>query len=175
MQKKLYCSPEKKICGVCGGIADYFNIDPTIVRLIAAEIALYTAIVPFLIAYLIMAIIIPQPTAEYEQMFHNTSRRIYKGPEKKIAGVCGGIAEFFHIDPTIVRLVFFLLVLLFGAGVATYIVCAIIFPPAPQEATYQDYGYSQPYAPQDAAYEQPQPEPQQAANDAQPPVDEQQE
>ena len=40
MQKRLYCSPEKKICGVCGGIADYFNIDPTIVRLIASLIAL---------------------------------------------------------------------------------------------------------------------------------------
>ena len=46
MQKKLYCSPQKKLCGVCAGIADYFNIDPTIVRLIAVEIAFFTAIVP---------------------------------------------------------------------------------------------------------------------------------
>ena len=173
MQKKLYCSPQKKLCGVCGGIADYFNIDPTIVRLIAALVALYTAVVPFFIAYLIVALIIPQPTPEYEQMFNNTSRRIYKSNDKKIAGVCGGIADFFGVDPTIVRLVFFLLVLLFGTGVAAYIVCAIIFPPAPQQATAQDYAaYSQPYTPpQDAVYEQPQPEPQPTADDVPPQAD----
>ena len=175
MQKRLYCSPEKKICGVCGGIADYFNIDPTIVRLIAALIALYTAVVPFFIAYLIVALIIPQPTPEYEQMFQNTSKRIFKSSDKKIAGVCGGIADYFNIDPTLVRLVFFLLVLLFGTGIAAYIVCAIIFPPAPQQASAQDYAaYSQPYT--DAMYEQqsePQPEAQPAADDAQPQTDEQ--
>ena len=67
--------------------------------------------------------------------------------------------------------VFFLLVLLFGTGVAAYIVCAVIFPPAPQEATAQDYAaYSQPYTPpQDAVYEQqPQPEPQPQADEQQP-------
>ena len=37
MEKRLYCSPEKKLCGVCGGIADYFGIDPSIVRLIVVE------------------------------------------------------------------------------------------------------------------------------------------
>ena len=161
MQKRLYCSPEKKLCGVCGGIADYFNLDPTLIRVIVVEIALFTAVLPALLAYFIVALIIPQPTPEYEQMFRNTAKRVYKSPEKKIAGVCGGIADYFNIDPTIVRLLFFLLVLLFGNGIATYIVCAIIFPPAPQQATYQDYGFEQPYTPpQDAAYEQPQPEPQ---------------
>ena len=115
-----------------------------------------------LIAYFIVALIIPQPTPEYEQMFQNNSKRIYKSNEKKIAGVCAGIAEYFNIDPTLVRLLFFLLVFLVGNGVLTYIACAVIFPRAPQTATYQDYGYGQPYTPpQDAAYEQgaPQPEP----------------
>ena len=159
MQKKLYCSPQKKLCGVCAGIADYFNIDPTIVRLIAVEIAIFTAIVPCLLAYFIMALIIPQPTAEYEQMFNNTSKRLYKSNDKKIAGVCGGIGEFFNIDPTLVRLLFFLLILILGNGVLTYIACAVIFPHAPQEATAQDYGFQQPFT-QPPFEGQPQPEPQ---------------
>ncbi len=158
MQKKLYCSPQKKLCGVCAGIADYFNIDPTIVRLIAVEIAFFTAIVPCLLAYFIMALIIPQPTPEYEQMFDNTSKRLYKSNDKKIAGVCGGIAEYFKIDPTIVRLIFFLLVLILGNGILTYIACAVIFPQAPQEATYQDYGFQQPFAPQPEPEPQPEPD-----------------
>lgn len=178
MKKRLYCSPQKKLCGVCGGIADYFNIDPTLVRLLAVEIALYTAVVPFLISYLVMSLIIPQPTPDYEQMFQNTAKRVYKSNDKKIAGVCGGIGEYFNIDPTIVRLIFFLLVLLCGVGVSTYIVCAIIFPRAPQQATAQDYGFQPPYTPpQDAACEQPQPEPQPqpapAADEPQPQAEEQ--
>ena len=176
MQKRLYCSPQKKLCGVCGGIADYFNIDPTLVRLLAVEIALYTAVVPFLIGYLIVSLIIPQPTPEYEQMFHNTAKRIYKSNDKKIFGVCGGIGEYFNIDPTLVRLIFFLLVLLCGVGVSTYIICAILFPRAPQQAAPQNYtyGYQPPYTPpQDAAFAQaPQDEPQPAAENAQPQADE---
>ena len=184
MKKRLYCSPEKKLCGVCGGIADYFNIDPSLVRLIAVEIALFTAIVPALITYFIVALIIPQPTPEYEQMFRNTSKRLYKSNDKKIAGVCGGIADYFDIDPTIVRLLFFLLVLLVGNGIVTYIACAVILPRAPETATAQDYAaYSQPYTPpQDAQFQpqdapfQPQeaPENQQPAEGAAPQPDEQQ-
>ena len=162
MQKRLYCSPEKKLCGVCGGIADYFGIDPSIVRLIVVEIALLTAIIPTLIAYFIVALIIPQPTPEYEQMFQNNSKRIYKSNDRKIAGVCAGIAEYFDIDPTLVRLLFFLLVFLVGNGILTYIACAVIFPRAPQTATYQDYGFQQPYTPpQDAACQQDAPQPEQ--------------
>ena len=153
MKKRLYCSPQRKICGVCGGLADYFNIDPSLVRLAFVEIALFTAVMPCLLAYFVMALIIPQPTKEYEQMYPNNAKRLYKSNEKKLFGVCGGIADYFNIDPTIVRLVFFLLVLLVGNGVLTYIACAIIFPRAPQEATAQDYGYTPPF-------EQPQPEPQ---------------
>lgn len=169
MEKRLYCSPEKKLCGVCGGIADYFGIDPSIVRLIVVEIALLTAIVPALIAYFIVALIIPQPTPEYEQMFQNNSKRIYKSNDKKIAGVCAGIAEYFDIDPTLVRLLFFLLVFLVGNGILTYIACAVIFPRAPQTATYQDYGYTEPYTPpQDAAYEQAAPQAEQSEQSEQP-------
>ena len=48
--------------------------------------------------------------------------------DKKIAGVCGGIAEYLNADPTIIRLAFALLVLGWGSGELAYIVCALVLP-----------------------------------------------
>ena len=48
--------------------------------------------------------------------------------QKKIAGVCGGIAEYFNIDPTVVRLGFVILSLAAGGGLLAYIIAAIIMP-----------------------------------------------
>ncbi len=57
------------------------------------------------------------------------NKRLYRSVyDRKIGGVCGGIAEFFGIDSTIVRLVLVLLVLLFGTGVLAYIIAWIIIP-----------------------------------------------
>ena len=140
MQKKLYCSPDKKICGVCGGLADYFGIDPTFMRFIVAEIAFFTAILPAFIVYLIMAIVIPQAPADYEPQ-RPDRKRLTKSADKKIAGVCGGIAEYFGIDSTLVRLLFVLLFVLFGNGLYTYIFGAIFMPQPMEVATEQDYGY----------------------------------
>ena len=50
---------------------------------------------------------------------------------KVIAGVCGGIAEYFDIDPTLIRLAWVLLCALGGSGVLAYIIAAIIIPEAP--------------------------------------------
>lgn len=47
---------------------------------------------------------------------------------KMFAGVCGGIAEYFNIDATIVRLVFVLFTLLKGAGLILYIIAALVIP-----------------------------------------------
>ena len=57
MDKKLYRSNiNKMLCGVCGGIGEYFNIDPTIIRLIWA---IFACSGPGIIAYFVAAIIIP--------------------------------------------------------------------------------------------------------------------
>lgn len=48
--------------------------------------------------------------------------------DKMICGVCGGIAESFNIDPTIVRLIWAILVFCVGTGVLAYIIAAIIMP-----------------------------------------------
>jgi phage shock protein C len=48
--------------------------------------------------------------------------------ERMIAGVCGGIAEYLNVDPTIVRLIWVLIAFLAGAGVLLYIIMWIIMP-----------------------------------------------
>ena len=56
-------------------------------------------------------------------------KKLYKIENGKIiAGVCGGIAEYFNIDPTIVRLIWAFAVLCAGTGILLYIVAAIIMP-----------------------------------------------
>ena len=55
-------------------------------------------------------------------------RRIYRVEEDKVVdGVCGGIAEYFDIDPVIVRIIFLLSTLFTGVGVIAYIICALAF------------------------------------------------
>ncbi len=49
---------------------------------------------------------------------------------KQISGVCGGIAEYFDIDPTLVRLAWLLFTLAGGSGIIAYIIAAIIIPEA---------------------------------------------
>ena len=59
MQKKLYRSKSgKMLLGVCGGIAEYFNIDPTIVRTAWAIVSIF--FFPAVIAYFVCALIIPE-------------------------------------------------------------------------------------------------------------------
>ena len=58
-----------------------------------------------------------------------THGRIHKSArDKKIAGVCGGIAEFLGVDPTIIRLVWALLTFGWGTGLVAYIICALVLP-----------------------------------------------
>lgn len=141
MKKTLYCSPNKKLCGVCGGLADYFNVDPTLIRLLFAIISLYTAFVFGLIVYFILALIIPKPPENYYQIFNNTSRRLTKGHTKSLCGVCSGFAEYMDCDVTLVRVLFVLLVLFFGTGVLAYIISAIIMP---RPFDYQQTNYNYP-------------------------------
>jgi len=59
-------------------------------------------------------------------------RKLFKSAyDRKLAGVCGGIAEFLGIDSTVVRLATFLLVFFGGLSLWVYIVAAIIMPEPP--------------------------------------------
>lgn len=60
MAKKLYRSDNRIFSGVLGGFAEYFDWDPTLVRVIFVVAALITSGFPLLIAYIIAAIIMPE-------------------------------------------------------------------------------------------------------------------
>ena len=60
------------------------------------------------------------------------TKRLYRSrKERMVAGVCGGLAEYFDVDPTIIRLVAVLLALAGGPGLVVYIVMAIVVPEEP--------------------------------------------
>lgn len=73
--KKLYLSKDKRIAGVCGGIGEYFEVDPTIVRLAWIVLTVVTGIIPGILAYLVAAMVIPAEvtTEQMERGKHNAT------------------------------------------------------------------------------------------------------
>lgn len=56
-------------------------------------------------------------------------KRLYKSStDKKVCGVCGGIANYFDVDPTVIRLIWVIFTLVGGSGLIAYIIVAIIMP-----------------------------------------------
>ena len=65
-------------------------------------------------------------------------KRLYKSNyEKVLVGVCGGIADYFDIDPTLVRLLWVILLMMGGSGILAYIIAAIIIPNEPEYIEYK--------------------------------------
>ncbi len=61
-------------------------------------------------------------------------KRLYKSNENiMLCGVCGGVAEYFGVDPTLVRLAWAALCVLAGSGVLAYIIAAVIIPNRPAD------------------------------------------
>ena len=63
-------------------------------------------------------------------MANKKKKRLYRleDSEAKLFGVCGGVAEYFDIDPTIVRVVWILFSCAYGCGLVAYFVCALCMP-----------------------------------------------
>ena len=62
--KKLYRSSNRVLGGVCGGIAEYFSVDPTLIRVIYVALSMFTAGFPGLLLYIILMILMPN----YDQL-----------------------------------------------------------------------------------------------------------
>lgn len=89
----------KKLGGVCAGVANYFNIDPVVIRILAI---IFSSVC--FVPYIIMWIVIPSTAAEH---IGSTRKRLFRNPEdKKIAGVASGLAAYFGIKTKIVRILF---------------------------------------------------------------------
>lgn len=123
---------EGKVAGVCAGIADYFGVDVVLVRAVWVVLsivpgAIVGGVVGYLAAWLMMPEGAPDPRVVPQKRL---TRSI---TDKKIAGVCGGLAEYFGVDATPLRLLWVIVSILCGAGVIgliAYIVAWIIIPRA---------------------------------------------
>jgi len=73
------------------------------------------------------------------------AKRLSKSNNNRvISGVCGGVAEYFNIDPTIVRLAWVVFLFMGGSGVLAYIIAAIVMPSAPYSYTpYNSFDQNQ--------------------------------
>ncbi|MCX5642529.1 MAG: PspC domain-containing protein [Candidatus Omnitrophica bacterium] len=62
-------------------------------------------------------------------------KRLYRSPaERRIAGICGGLAEYFNVDPVLVRVIFVVLFFLSGIGLLVYIIFWLVLPVREKEA-----------------------------------------
>lgn len=57
--KRLYRSSDRIVAGVCGGIAEYFDIDPTLIRVVYVILSLFSVAFPGVLLYIILMILIP--------------------------------------------------------------------------------------------------------------------
>lgn len=57
--KKLYRSSNRILAGVCGGIAEYLDVDPTVIRVVYAVLSIFSVGFPGLLLYLILLVLIP--------------------------------------------------------------------------------------------------------------------
>jgi len=66
-------------------------------------------------------------------------KKLYKSrTDVKLDGVCGGIAKYIGLDPTIVRLIWIIFTFLGGSGIIAYIICAVLIPREPEVIDYTD-------------------------------------
>ena len=133
--KRLYRnSSAGRIAGVCAGIAEYFDADVTLVRLAWVVLSIVPGtivggLVAYIAAWAIMADSSSPASAEA------VTRRLTRSTiDRKIAGVCGGLAEYFGADATLVRVIWAILTIIPGCivlGIVAYLVAWFIMPDAP--------------------------------------------
>lgn len=101
--KRLYRDRwDRKVGGVLGGLGQYLNIDPTLLRLAYVFLAILTGLLPLIVAYLIAWLIMPDGPKlfvkpKYKKLYRSRKNR-------KISGICGGLATFTKIDATLLRI-----------------------------------------------------------------------
>ena len=124
--KHLYRSTsDKKIAGVCGGFSHYFAIDPSLVRIVWLSTLLLggTGLILYLICWIIM------PKNHTPPVVIDVTRKVSRSSQNKIiAGVCGGLGNYFDVDPILIRILFLFMVLGLGWGILLYVILWIVLP-----------------------------------------------
>ncbi|MCA9407417.1 MAG: PspC domain-containing protein [Candidatus Omnitrophica bacterium] len=125
--KKLYrLQEDKKIAGVCAGLGAHFDMDPVLFRIIF--IVLFMASGIGILIYLVMWVLVPLQKEVLVKTVNGRKKLYLSVSNKKIAGVCGGLGEFFAVDSVFFRVGFVVLFLAAGIGLALYIMMWMIIP-----------------------------------------------
>lgn len=124
---------EGKIAGVCAGLAAYFDTDVTIVRLVWVILSIIPGVfIGGLVAYIAAWILAPVASPQDHRPL---GRRLTRSEtDKQIAGVCGGLAEYFGLDSTLVRLAAVIIAIYPGCvigGIVAYLIAWFIMPTRP--------------------------------------------
>ena len=130
--KRLYRnSSAGRIAGVCAGIAEYFDADVTLVRLVWVVLSVVPGgFVGGLVAYVTAWAIMSDASVPSSET-PGTRRLTRSTTDRKLAGVCGGLAEYFQVDSTLVRVIWAILTIIPGAivlGIVAYGVAWFIMP-----------------------------------------------
>lgn len=123
-----------KVAGVCAGLAAYLRLDVTIIRLGWIVLSIVPgALIGGVLVYAVAWAVMP-PIGETEAAPPATDRLFRSDEDRKVAGVCGGIARYLRVDSNLVRLAFVVLTIYPGAiiiGVIVYIVAWVVMPLEP--------------------------------------------
>lgn len=126
----LYRDPKNgKIAGVCSGLAEYLDIDVSVIRIVWVLFIIFGG--AGLLLYIIAALIIPAKSGDEVEIVidDEEQKRLSRDTDNAVIfGVCSGIARHFGMDVSIVRIIFLLLGLYFASGIFLYILLALILP-----------------------------------------------
>ena len=144
---------DRRLAGVCGGIARYLDTDPVFIRVAWIILSIVPGTILLgVLAYVVAWIIVPEAEPGTEPVRVGGKRLRRSAGDATVAGVCGGIAEYFAVDVTAVRVVWVLLSIFPGfvvCGLLAYaaawfimpeaaVIPAVAPPPAPPPAPTPD-------------------------------------
>lgn len=127
--RRLYRTVDDRMLGgVAGGLADYLKVDPVGIRLLFAALTLFSGGV-FLLVYLAGWMLLPEAPVGTAILARPKSRLHRSAGDRMVGGICGGLAETFHLDPALVRLAMVAaIVFTGGAALLGYLVLWIVLP-----------------------------------------------
>lgn len=117
----------KVLGGVCSGAANYFGIDVIIIRVLF--LIAFFVYGTGLLLYFVLWIVVPAATARELETNNTKAKRLFRNPDdRRVGGVCSGIAMYLGIDKVWLRLAFLVAFFVFGTGLLVYIILWIAMP-----------------------------------------------
>ena len=120
---------DKKVAGVCGGLAQYFKLDASIIRLIWVLLTFFSGGI-FIIIYLLCWLLFPLGPKAYVVANYKKLYRSLK--DRRVSGVCGGFGKYFRMDSNILRLILVVITFITAfTPIILYFLATYIIPEEP--------------------------------------------